>query len=79
MHTWKQLTIDGGEVMVDGQDETVRRPPVEDALRAVADAADPEGLDIKVVEIRITAGGQAVFRLTPSDGGQSIGGVVTVD
>lgn len=80
MGRWIQLTVDGGEVE-HGNSPGVepQRPSIGAALRAVAGDADPGDKDIKGIEIKITAGGQVAYRLTPSDGSETLGGVLTID
>jgi len=55
-----------------------RTPSVIEALRAVLQEDFDETVEFNRVEVRITQGGEVLYRLHPRDGSDYVGGATTV-
>jgi hypothetical protein len=60
------------------EQETQKAPTVVEALRAVLQEDFDEEVEYNRVEVRITQGGEVLYRLHPRDGSDYIGGVTNV-
>jgi hypothetical protein len=60
------------------EEETTKAPTVVQALRAVLQEDFDETVEFNRVEIRITQGGEVLYRLHPRDGSDYVGGATTV-
>jgi len=60
------------------EQEEVRTPSVVQGLRAVLQEDFDETVEFNRVEIRITQGGEVLYRLYPRDGSDYVGGVTNV-
>jgi hypothetical protein len=60
------------------EQETAKTPSVVEAMRVVLQEDFDEEIEFNRVEIRITQGGEVLYRLWPRDGSDYVGGVASV-